>query len=163
MQKILNLIVACSENRVIGREGKLPWRIPEDLAFFNAQTAGHVIVIGRVCFETWPGARQDGRRSVVVTRNSALASENVMTAPSLESALAIAESLPGEIYVAGGERIFREALALKRPLRLHLTQVHAEVPGDRYFPEWRHLQWKLVQSRESRDENYRFTFSTWET
>ena len=163
MQKILNLIVACSENRVIGREGKLPWRIPEDLAFFNAQTAGHVIVLGRVCFETWPGARQDGRRCVVVTRNSALASDGVMTAPSLESALAIAESLPGEIYVAGGERIFREALALKRPLRLHLTQVHAEVPGDRYFPEWRHLPWKLVQSRESHDENYRFTFSTWET
>ena len=162
MQKTINLIVACSENRVMGRDGKLPWRIAEDSRFFNDQTAGHVMVLGRICFETWPRATRDGRRAVVITRDHSLAREGVWVAPSLADALRIADSLPGEIYVAGGERIFEESLALKRPLRLHLTLIHAEVAGDRFFPEWRHLPWRMIDSRESRDGTFRFTFSTWE-
>src|SRR3954463_7303447 len=56
MPKLLHLIVACAENRVIGRDGKLPWHIPEDLKFFHDETAGQICVLGRVCFETWPAA-----------------------------------------------------------------------------------------------------------
>ena len=162
MLKLLNLIVACSENRVMGRDGKLPWRIPEDSKFFNDQTAGQICVGGRICFETWPRAKLDGRRSVVVTTKTSLAEDNVWVAPSLPEAIAIAETIPGEIYITGGEKIFGEALALPRPLRLHLTLVHAEVPGDRYFPEWRHLAWRELDRRESSDANFRYTFSTLE-
>ena len=62
--KLLNLIVACAENRVIGRDRRLPWRIPEDLQFFHDQTAGQTVVLGRVCFETWPRATsEDDSRS----------------------------------------------------------------------------------------------------
>jgi len=156
----LNVIVACSENRVIGRAGRLPWRIPEDLAFFHAATAGQVCVLGRICFETWPRVNQDGRRPVVITRNAALAKPGVQVAGSLGEALAIADALPGEIYVCGGQRIYEETLALERPLRLHLTLVHAEVPGDTYFPEWRHLPWRELERRESADTNFRYTFMT---
>jgi len=160
----LNLIVACAENRVIGRDRRLPWRITEDFRFFEQQTAGTICVLGRVCFETWTRAAEDGRRPVVVTRNRALARDGVRVAAQFAEALAIAESLPGEIHVCGGARIFAETLALAgvRPLRLHLTLVHADVPGDTLFPEWRHLAWREVARRESVDANFRYTFLTLE-
>jgi dihydrofolate reductase len=156
--KLLHLIVACAENRVIGRDRRLPWRIPEDLQSFHDATAGQIVVLGRVCFETWPRATLDGRRAVVLTRDRRLAREGVHVAGSLTEALAIAETLPGEIFVCGGERIYAEALALPRPMRLHLTLVHAEVPGDTFMPDWRHLAWTEVSRRDSADENWRYTF-----
>jgi dihydrofolate reductase len=162
MPKLLNLIVACSENRVIGRDGKLPWRIPEDWKFFQDETAGQICVLGRVCFETWPGAARDGRRPIVITRNKALARDGVRVVASLDEALAVAETLPGEIYICGGQRIYEETFALDRPMRLHLTLVHAEVAGDTFFPEWRHFAWREISRRESSDANWRYTFLTLE-
>ena len=162
MPKLLYLIVACSENRVIGRDGRLPWRIPEDLKFFHDETAGQTCVLGRVCYETWPRVRLDGRRPVVITRNRALAEPGVHVASSLAEALEIAEGLPGDIFVCGGERIYAETLALNRPMQLHLTLIHADIPGDTYFPEWRHLEWREIARRESADENFRYTFFTLE-
>lgn len=158
MPKPLTLIVACAENRVIGRNGRLPWRIPEDLKYFHDETAGQICVLGRICYETWPRVRLDGRKPVVVSRNRTLAQPGVHIVSSLSEALAVAETLPGEIYICGGERIYAETLALHRPMRLHLTLVHAEIAGDTYFPEWRHLAWRELSRRESRDENYRYTF-----
>ena len=158
MPKLLHLIVTCAENRVIGRGGKLPWRIPEDFKFFQDETAGKICVLGRVCFETWPRAAQDSRRPIVITQKRSLASAGVRVTGSLTEALTIAEELPGEIHICGGQRIYEETLALARPMRLHLTLVHADVPGDTYFPEWRHLPWRERSRRESADENYRYTF-----
>ena len=140
--------------------GHHPWYIPEDLRVFHEQTAGHIVVLGRICYESWPRAAKDGRRPIVITSNPGLAREGVRVAPSVTAALEIAETLPGELFVTGGERIFAEVLALPRPLRLHLTLIHAEIPGDRYFPEWRHLAWREISRRESSDGNYRYTFST---
>lgn len=162
MPKMINLMVACAENRVMGRNNRLPWRIPEDLKFFHEETAGKTIILGRICYETWPKAREDGRRLIVITSHPAIQQPGVQVARSVTEALAIAETMPGEIYVNGGERIFEEVLALNRPMRLHLTLIHADVPGDRYFPEWRHLQWREVAKRESSDTNYRYTFFTLE-
>lgn len=166
MAKLLHVIVACAENRVIGRNGKLPWRIPEDLEFFHAETAGQICVLGRICYETWPRVREDARRPIVITRNRALEQPGVHVASSLPEALAIAETLPGELYICGGQRIYEETFALAekehRPLRLHLTLVHADVPGDTFFPEWRHLDWRELARRESADANYRYTFFTLE-
>jgi dihydrofolate reductase len=156
--KPLHLIVACSENRVIGRGGHLPWRIPEDLKYFNDETAGQTVVLGRICYETWPRVRADGRHPVVITSNSSLAQLGVDVAPSLAAALAVADQLPGKIMICGGERIYAECLALQRPMRLHLTLVHAEVEGDTFMPDWRHLAWLELSRRESHDENFRYTF-----
>lgn len=160
--KRLNLIVACAENRVIGRQGRLPWRIPEDLAFFHAETAGQICVLGRICYETWPRVRADGRRPIVITRQVALRQPGVEVADSLAAALAIADQLPGEIMICGGQRIYEETLLLDRPLRLQLTLIHAEVAGDTFFPEWRHLAWRETARRESADANHRYTFLTLE-
>ena len=162
MPKLLHLIVACAENRVIGRNGRLPWRIPEDLKFFHDETAGQICILGRICYETWPRARLEGRRPIVVTRNRSLETPGVRVAGSLAEALEIAETMPGRILICGGQRIYEETLALLRPMHLHLTLVHAEVAGDTFFPEWRHLAWRELSRRESHDQNFRYTFFTLE-
>jgi dihydrofolate reductase len=154
--KPIQLIVACAENRVIGRAGKLPFHIPEDKAWFHDRTAGQTVVLGRICFETWPKVLADGRQPVVITRNRALASDRVRVAASVPEALAIAQTLPGEIMVCGGQRIYEETLPIAD--RILLTLVHAEVPGDTWFPEWRHLAWRETWRKEGRDANYRYTF-----
>jgi len=159
---MLNLMVACAENRVMGRKNRLPWRIPEDLRLFHEQTAGKTIILGRICYQTWPRAREDARRLIVITSDPSLERDGVRVARSVPEALEIAETMPGEVYVNGGERIFEEVLAMSRPMRLHLTLVHAQVQGDRRFPEWRHLAWREVNRRESSDENFRYTFYTLE-
>ena len=157
MPKSLDLIVACSENRVIGRAGRLPFDIPEDKAWFHEKTAGQTVVLGRICFETWPKVLADGRQPVVITRNQSLASDRVRVAASVTDALAIAQTLPGAIMICGGQRIYEETLPLAG--RIFLTLVHAVIPGDRWFPEWRQLKWRETWKRESRDGNFKFSFS----
>jgi len=153
-----NLIVSCAENRVMGREGRLPWSIPEDQRFFRETTAGSVPILGRICFQTWPGALADGRRPVVVTSDPSLARGGAAVAPSFPAALSIAQTLPGEIFICGGERIYREAIALPEARRLYLTLVHAEVTGDRHFPEWKSIFTREISRRESSDARWRYTF-----
>jgi dihydrofolate reductase len=160
MSKPLNLIVACAENRVIGRNGKLPWSIPEDMAHFHAMTAGQTVVLGRVCYETWPKVNQDGRQPIVITRDDSLARPGVRVAHNVNDALALAQTLPGEIMICGGQRIYEETL--EQADRIYLTLVHKEIPGDTFFPEWRHLQWRETASGESHDANFRYTFTTLE-
>ena len=157
MAKPLTLIVACAANRVIGRAGRLPFDIPEDKQWFHDQTAGQTVVLGRICYETWPQVLADGRQPVLITSNRALASDRVLVAADVPAALALAQTLPGEIMVCGGQRIYEETLPLAD--RLLLTLVHADVPGDTFFPEWRHLPWRETWRRESHDTNYRYTFS----
>ena len=152
----IQLIVACAENRVIGRDRRLPFDIPEDKAWFHEKTAGTTVVLGRICFETWPRVLADGRQPVVITSNHQLASSRVRVAGNVTDALAVAQGLPGEIMICGGQRIYEETLPLAD--RLLLTLVHAEVPGDTYFPEWRHLSWRETWRQEGRDSNYRYTF-----
>lgn len=157
MSKPLQLIVACTENRVIGRDRKLPFDIPEDKAWFHEKTAGQTVVLGRVCFETWPKVLADGRQPVVITRDLSLATDRVRVAANVTDALAIAQTLPGEIMICGGQRIYEETLPIAD--RILLTLVHAELPGDTYFPDWRRFAWRETWKREGRDANYRYTFS----
>ena len=161
MAKPIQLIVACAENRVIGRANALPFDIPEDKDWFHDRTANQVVVLGRVCFETWPRVLLDGRKPVVITRDRSLASARVRVAASVADALAIAQDLPGDIMVCGGQRVYEDALPLAD--RLLLTLVHAPVEGDIYFPDWRHLPWRETWRRDSSDANYRYTFSILES
>ena len=155
-----HLIVSCAENRVIGRDGGLPWSIPEDQRFFREKTKGQIVVLGRICFETWPHATRDGRRPIVVTSNLGLAADPVSVCPTLPAALELASSLPGEIYVCGGERIYAEAISLPQAAWLHLTLIHAEVSGDRHFPDWRPLFPREIERRESSSAGWNYTFLT---
>ena len=129
----LALIVAMSvPGRVIGKGGKLPWHLPEDLAFFKRTTTGHAIIMGR---KTWDevGRPLPKRRNIVVTRQPSLALQGAEVAPSLEAALAMARATDEEPFVIGGTEIFRLAIPLAS--RIYLTEVHQVVEGDVHFPE----------------------------
>ncbi len=171
MTKPLTLIVACAENRVIGRAGKLPFRIPEDQQWFHEKTAHQTVVLGRICFETWPQVLYEGRQSVVISSQPERvkqhlahlqrtqpgeAAKPVHLATNVTTALALAQTLPGDIMICGGQRIYEETLPIAQ--RILMTLVHAEVPGDTYFPEWRQSNWRETGRRESSDAHYRYTF-----
>lgn len=166
---MISLIVACSTNRVIGRDTKLPWSIPEDHRWFHQLTANKTLILGRICYETWPKAHADKRRPIVITSRSpeALRPQALpnnytpaLLARDLPSALLLAQEQAGEIIICGGQRIFEESLPFCD--RLYLTEVHAEISGDVYFPEWKHLPWKVLETRDSSDAGYALTFSVLE-
>jgi dihydrofolate reductase len=158
--KPLYLIVACSENRVIGRRGGLPWSIPEDTRFFQEKTRGHTVIMGARSFGEWPSCVKD-RDVVVITHEPDKIPRGVHAARSLPAAIDIAQGLRGDVYLCGGQRVYEEGLALGD--RLYLTLVHATIDdGDTFFPDWQPHFTKEVGRRESGDANWRYTFLTLE-
>lgn len=157
---ILSILVAVAENGVIGREGRLPWRLPEDLRRFKRLTLGHAIVMGRrTCASI--GRALPGRRSIVLSRDARFAPAGMEVARSLDAALAACAG-EDEVFVIGGESLFREALP--RADRLYLTRVHADLPGDVHFPALDEASWRLVASEPhpaDSDHAHAFTFLTY--
>lgn len=147
MPATLSLIVACTKDRVIGRAGRLPFRLAEDRAWFESHTARKTLLMGRVCFESWPGALREGRQPIVITSSTRPLPSPAQTAPTISAALALARVRGGEIMVCGGQSIYEETLPLAD--RLYLTLVSLETDGDRWFPEWRGLHWRESHRRES--------------
>jgi dihydrofolate reductase len=125
----LIIIAAIARNRVIGKNGKLPWHIPEDLARFKQLTTGHTVIMGRRTFDSLDRPFPN-RLNIVITSNVL---NGVTSYPSLDFALQ-ALSNKTEVFVIGGGRLFTEAL--KRADELRLTIVDREVDGDTYFPPY---------------------------
>jgi dihydrofolate reductase len=141
---IISLLVAMDEKRGIGKAGKLPWRLSSDLQRFKALTMGHHIVAGRKTFESI-GRPLPGRRTVVVTRNPSLKPEGCLIAGSVKEAIAIARANgENEAFVIGGGDIYAQALDVAD--RIYLTQVHAEVDADTFFPELDRASWVEKES-----------------
>lgn len=154
---IVSLVAAMAENRVIGRAGGVPWRLPADMRFFKRLTTGHTVIMGRKTFESLDRPLEH-RRNVVVTRDRSYhAPEGVTVAHAFDEAIAIAHG-EEEVFVAGGAAIYR--LALPRADRIYLTVVHAHVEGDTFFPDFDISEWKFVrEDRHEPDERHAFAFS----
>lgn len=153
---IVSLVAAMSENRVIGKDGTLPWRLPDDLKFFKRLTLDHTVIMGRKTFDEIKRPL-DNRRNVVITRNPAFHPHCVTVVPNLAEALALGAT-EREVFVVGGGEIFREALP--RADRLYLTVVHARVEGDTFFPEFDKDGWVLESDeRHEADERHAYAFS----
>jgi len=138
---IVSLIVAVSDNGVIGRAGGLPWRLPADLSRFKRLTMGHHMVMGRRTWESIGCRPLPGRPTIVVTRNGSYSADHARVAHTLGDALALAAG-DDEVFIAGGEEIYRMALLLAD--RIHLTRIHAEVEGDTRFPDFEESEWSVV-------------------
>jgi dihydrofolate reductase len=139
-EPVIAMIVAVAENGVIGREGGLPWRLPEDMKWFKARTMGRPIVMGRKTWESFPKRPLPGRTNIVVTRQAGYQAEGGVVAPSLDAALALAHGeQPEEIMIIGGAELYVQALPMTR--RIYLTRVHGHVEGDAYFPGIDLSQW----------------------
>jgi len=146
----LSLVCALARNRVIGADNQLPWHLPRDLAYFKAVTMGHPIIMGRKTFDSI-GRPLPGRRNIVVTRQEGWAHEGVTTVNSLESAVTCATELAQcngvcEVMLIGGPSLFAQALPLAH--RMYLTEVHADVAGDVYFPSFPLAEWVEVKREE---------------
>jgi dihydrofolate reductase len=161
MPAALSLVVAVSENDVIGRDNALPWHLPADLKHFKAVTMGKPIVMGRKTYESI-GRPLPGRLNIVISRNRALDLPGVVVASSFEEALTQAGDVP-EVAVIGGAELFRSALPLAR--RIYFTRVHGTFSGETKFPPLDPTQWREVdRSHHPADEKhaYAMTFTTLE-
>lgn len=132
----LSLIWAMAENRVIGRDGDLPWRLPGEMQYFRAVTLGKPVIVGRKTFESFPKPLP-GRTNIVVSRTASFEHARVRMARDLDEAVAIGAEIAArdevdEIMLAGGAELY--ALALPRADRLYMTLVHGEIEGDTLFP-----------------------------
>lgn len=155
---IVSLIVAVSANGVIGLDGGIPWHLPEDLKLFKETTMGHTLIVGRKTYQSI-GRPLPGRQMIVLTRQADYVAEGCQVVGSLEEALMIArEAGEDEAFVAGGAEVY--ALALPLAERIYWTQVHAEVEGDTYFPEFEREDWLEVERKDFlADEGHAPAFS----
>lgn len=166
----LALIWAMAENGVIGKNNRLPWRLPNDMQFFMATTMAKPVIMGRKTFESMK-APLPGRTNIVVTGNADYAkgvAAGVVVADSFASAVAIGNECCqrdrlDEVMVAGGNAIYASGLELAS--RLYVTTVHAQVEGDTQFPELNWSTWTNTWERHYTADNrhaYSYTIAQWD-
>ncbi|MEK9711525.1 MAG: type 3 dihydrofolate reductase [Thalassolituus sp.] len=159
----LSMIVAVAQNRVIGRNNALPWYLPNDLKYFKQTTMGKPVIMGRKTYESI-GKPLPGRTNIVITRQSDYHPEGVKVVSSVAEARDLAESVclidgQEEAMIMGGAEIY--TLALPDCDRLYLTEVHAEVEGDAWFPEYDKSEWEEVAREDFAAEGpnpYNYSF-----
>lgn len=157
---MIAIVVAHSANRVIGREGGLPWRLPSDLRRFRELTSGHTVLMGRRTYESLPDAFRPlpDRRNLVLSGDPGYRAEGAEVFASLRDALAACE---GDCFVIGGEVTYRDALPLCE--RLYATEIEGEIEGDAFFPDLDPAEWSLIEDGGALVENdLGFAFRTYE-
>ncbi len=137
---LVSLIAAVAANRVIGSRGRLPWKLPDDLARFKRLTMGHPVVMGRKTWESL-GKPLAGRRNIVLSRDPAARFPGCETAHSREEVLSLGGS-EAELFIIGGAAIFEQFLPIAR--RMYLTHVEGDWQGDAYFPEVPWEDWRIL-------------------
>ncbi len=156
---LISLIVAMAKNRIIGKDNKMPWHLPADLAHFKKITLGKPVIMGRKTFQSI-GKPLPGRQNIVVSQSLNYVSDGIDVTQSLEDAIVIAGNV-AEIIIIGGGNIYRQMLP--RAQRLYLTYIDAEIEGDTQFPQYEHLGWEKSQEEQhAADEKnvYAYSFVT---
>jgi dihydrofolate reductase len=148
----ISLVAAVARGGVIGRDGTIPWRVPEDGRHFRELTMGHAVVMGRKTWDSLPDRFRPlpGRRNVVVTRNEAWSAEGAERAGSLADALLLLEGAQ-QVYVIGGAALYADALPLADELLL--TELDLDVEGDTFFPDWDRTAFEEVAREEHVSES----------
>ncbi|MEP6648084.1 MAG: dihydrofolate reductase [Saprospiraceae bacterium] len=142
---IISAIAAMSTNRVIGRDGGLPWYLPRDMKFFQRTTVGHHVIMGRESFVSLGYRPLKGRTNIVLTRDPYFISSSVIVMHSIEEAISFAyEKGEKEAFIIGGGKIFEQSMHLIE--KIYLTVVISEVVGDIYFPEIDMSEWQVASS-----------------
>jgi len=157
---MISIIVAMSTNRVIGADGQLPWKISDDLKRFKALTMGKPIVMGRLTWESI-GRPLPGRQNIVITRQAGFVAEGCDVVASPAAALEVAGDA-AEIMIIGGSQIYE--LFMPKSTQLHVTQVHAEIDGDAFFPRIDENEWRLTETEAfaaSEANEFAFEFRTY--
>ncbi|QBD76721.1 dihydrofolate reductase [Ktedonosporobacter rubrisoli] len=137
---MISLIAAYAHGRVIGKQGTIPWHLPDDMQYFKRTTSGHTIVMGYTTFASL-GRPLPKRRNVVLTRRHTLEQPGIEVAHSIEDVLSL-----GDVFIIGGEEVYRQFLPLAD--RLYITEIELDVEGDRFFPAWDQQSFTLRASQE---------------
>lgn len=163
----LTIIVAVSENNVIGKDNRLIWRLPADMKFFKEKTTGHVIITGRKNYESIPEKFRPlpDRKNIVITRQKNYHAPGAVVVSSIENALQyVSENHKDEeVFIIGGAEIYKQTISACD--KIYLTRIHHSFEGDAFFPALNEKDWKLVGAEDfSTDEKniYNFTIQTWE-
>ncbi len=129
---VLSHIVAVSENFVIGKNNRLPWKMPEDARYFHKVTDGHIVIMGRKNYEANKGALKN-RTNIVVTRSQTFRPDDAIVTSSIKEAIEKADSfLPEEVFIVGGGEIYRQTLDMVQ--RIYITIIQTTVEGDAFYP-----------------------------
>ncbi|MBD3669523.1 MAG: type 3 dihydrofolate reductase [Gammaproteobacteria bacterium] len=134
----ISLIWAMAENRVIGIDNRLPWKLPADMQWFRKHTLGKPIIMGRKTFESFGGRALPERLNIVITSDQTYRHEDIVVAHSIDEALAAAGDVD-EVMIIGGMSFYEQMLP--RADRLYMTQVHGQFEGDAWFPEFDLDEW----------------------
>lgn len=149
---MLSLIAAYAKGRVIGKDGRIPWRIPGEQKRFRELTLGHTVIMGRRTFAEI-GKPLPGRRTIVLSRDPAFQPAGCEAASSLANAIEMAGDT--KIFIAGGAGVYAEALPLCR--YLYVTEIDADIPGDTFFPAFDESAFeKTVESAVAGPIPYRY-------
>ena len=160
---IISLIVAAATNNAIGKDGKLPWHLPNDMKHFKNITWGMPIVMGRKTFESL-GKALPGRKNIVISRQPGWKADSVIIVKNIEDALfVVKEADAREVMVIGGGEIYKTIFPKAR--RIYLTRIEAEPESDTFFPSIKPEEWHLMsqQDHEADAKNaYNYSFQVWE-
>jgi dihydrofolate reductase len=160
----LSLVAALARNRVIGKDGQLPWRLPNDLRRFKELTLGHAVIMGRKTYDSIVqslGRPLPGRDNIVLTRSAGFQCDGCIPVVSVDDALREAhQRRPGaEVFVIGGAEIYR--LTLPRATRLYMTELDDDFDGDTFFPGYDASQWREEARERSADGALNYSFVTY--
>lgn len=159
---IISLIVAVSENNVIGKDNDLVWNLPDDMKFFKKTTNGHFVIMGRKNYESIPERFRPlpNRTNVIITRQTNFQAKDCLVVNDINQALDLAKNAQEqEAFIIGGGQIYQLALQNDLVDRIYLTRIHDEFEGDTFFPELSE-QWKEVHRQwHPADEKHNSSFS----
>jgi dihydrofolate reductase len=154
------LIAAAASNRTIGKDGDLPWHLPDDLKFFMEKTTHHPVVMGRKSYEALPAKYRPlpNRTNIIITRQDDYQAPGAVVFHDLKSALDYARIIEAEeVFITGGGQVYAQALDIAD--RIYLTEVDAEVEGDAHFPQFDAVKWIETERRHHpADERHKFAF-----
>lgn len=153
----ISLIWAMADNRVIGIENRLPWKLPADMKWFRQHTLGKPIVMGRKTFESFGGKPLPERKNIIITHDQDYSAEGITVVHSIDEALAAAGDVD-EVMIIGGMSFYEQMLP--RADRLYMTLIHHEFEGDAWFPEFDLSPWIEVERQDHQpDENNQYAYS----
>ncbi len=141
----ISLIAAMDENRVIGIDNRLPWKLPSDMKWFRRHTLGKPVIMGRKTFDSLGRRPLPDRLNIVITRDRSFTAPGAVVVHSIDEALAACGDAP-EAMIIGGASFYEQMLP--RAQRLYLTLVHTRTEGDAWFPQWDPKDWREVEREE---------------
>jgi dihydrofolate reductase len=145
---IISHIVAVSRNFVIGKNNKLPWRMPDDMHYFHKVTDGHIVIMGRRNYEA-NGKALRNRTNIVITRSDDFQPKDALHTDSIERALEIARSFaPEEVFLVGGGEIYKQTLEILN--RIYITVIETEVDGDTFYPHINISDYKVLSKTDKK-------------